>query len=39
MLVGLNGAYSFFGGAVVAWGIIGPILVVTGTSDPHTMLR
>jgi len=30
MLVGLNAALSFFGGSVIAWGIIGPILVQTG---------
>ncbi|GIZ42990.1 hypothetical protein CKM354_000623600 [Cercospora kikuchii] len=27
MLVGLNTAISFFGGSVLAWGIIGPLLV------------
>lgn len=27
MLVGLNVAFSFFGGSVLAWGIIGPALV------------
>jgi len=27
MLVGLNTAFSFFGGSVLAWGIIGPALV------------
>lgn len=32
LLIGLNGAYSFFGGAILAWGIIGPILVSTGTA-------
>ncbi|OQO12825.1 hypothetical protein B0A48_02289 [Cryoendolithus antarcticus] len=31
-LIGLNGAYSFFGGAVLAWGVIGPVLVATGTA-------
>ncbi|KAA8914602.1 OPT oligopeptide transporter protein-domain-containing protein [Sphaerosporella brunnea] len=30
MLVGLNPAISFFGGGVLAWGIIGPALVHTG---------
>ena len=30
MLVGLNAAYSFFGGAILAWGIIAPALVTTG---------
>lgn len=32
MLIGLNSAYSFFGGAFLAWAIIGPILVATGTA-------
>ncbi|KAF3901992.1 hypothetical protein ABW21_db0209393 [Orbilia brochopaga] len=27
MLVGLNAAYSFVGGSIIAWGIIGPTLV------------
>ena len=31
MLVGLNPAFSFFGGTFLAWGVIGPILVATGT--------
>ncbi|PKS11079.1 hypothetical protein jhhlp_002840 [Lomentospora prolificans] len=30
MLVGLNVGISFFAGSVVAWGIIGPILITTG---------
>ncbi|CAN8105343.1 unnamed protein product [Discula destructiva] len=30
MLVGLNVGISFFSGAVMAWGIIGPLLVRTG---------
>ncbi|KKY18358.1 putative oligopeptide transporter [Phaeomoniella chlamydospora] len=30
LLVGPNSAYSFSGGAVLAWGIIGPALVTTG---------
>ncbi len=32
MLVGLNPAYSFFGGSVLAWGIIGPALVHNGAA-------
>ncbi|KAH0536448.1 hypothetical protein FGG08_006688 [Glutinoglossum americanum] len=32
MLVGLNVAYSFFGGSVLAWGIIGPALVHSGAA-------
>lgn len=44
MIVGLNPAYSFFGGSVLAWGIIGPALVHNGAAygvhagpkgDPH----
>lgn len=44
MLVTLNTALSYFGGSVLAWGIIGPILVATGAAqgmpvvskkDPH----
>lgn len=31
MIVGLNTAISFFAGSVIAWGIIGPILVATKT--------
>lgn len=30
MLTGMNASYSFFGGAVLAWGIIAPALVATG---------
>ena len=30
LLVGLNSAYSFSGGSILAWGIIGPALVTTG---------
>ena len=30
MLTGLNASWSFFGGSVLAWGIIGPALVTTG---------
>jgi uncharacterized oligopeptide transporter (OPT) family protein len=30
MLIGLNSALSMFGGAVLAWGIIGPLLVHYG---------
>lgn len=30
MLTGINASYSFYGGAVLAWGIIGPALVTTG---------
>ncbi|MCJ1312990.1 hypothetical protein MMC25_006666 [Agyrium rufum] len=30
MLTGLNASWSFFGGSVLAWGIIGPSLVSTG---------
>ena len=30
MLVGLNVALSFFGGSVLAWGVIGPALVHNG---------
>lgn len=30
ILSGINASYSFFGGAVLAWGIIGPSLVATG---------
>lgn len=35
-LAGRNASYSFWGGAVLAWGIIGPALVTTGaaTGDP-----
>src|SRR4051794_32261554 len=32
MLVGLNAALSFFGGSVLAWGIIGPALVHNGVA-------
>lgn len=32
MLVGLNVGISFFSGAVLAWGIIGPVLVRTGAA-------
>ncbi|KAI5845939.1 OPT oligopeptide transporter protein-domain-containing protein [Tricharina praecox] len=32
MLVGLNPAISFFGGGVLAWGIIGPALVHNGAA-------
>lgn len=32
MLVGLNTAFSFFGGSVLAWGIIGPALVHNGVA-------
>lgn len=32
MLVGLNVGISFFSGAVIAWGIIGPLLVRTGAA-------
>lgn len=32
MLVGMNVAASFFAGSVIAWGIIGPALVASGTS-------
>ncbi|KAH9840347.1 putative metal-nicotianamine transporter YSL5 [Teratosphaeria destructans] len=32
MLVGLNTALSFFGGSVLAWGIIGPALVHNGVA-------
>lgn len=32
MLVGLNPAISFFGGGVVAWGIIGPALIHNGAA-------
>ncbi|KAH7305814.1 OPT oligopeptide transporter protein-domain-containing protein [Stachybotrys elegans] len=38
MLVGLNSALSWFGGTILAWGIIGPLLVhygeAVGISDP-----
>lgn len=30
MLTGINASYSFFGGAILAWGIIAPALVTTG---------
>lgn len=30
MLSGINASYSFFGGSILAWGIIGPALVTTG---------
>jgi uncharacterized oligopeptide transporter (OPT) family protein len=30
MLTGLNASWSFFGGSVFAWGLIGPLLVHTG---------
>ncbi|EMC91390.1 hypothetical protein BAUCODRAFT_80544 [Baudoinia panamericana UAMH 10762] len=29
-IAGVNASYSFFGGAIVAWGIIGPALVAAG---------
>lgn len=29
-LTGVNASYSFFGGAILAWAIIGPALVATG---------
>lgn len=32
MLVGLNVSLSFFGGSVIAWGIVGPALVASGSS-------
>lgn len=32
MLVGLNTSFSFFGGSVLAWGIIGPALVHNGAA-------
>jgi uncharacterized oligopeptide transporter (OPT) family protein len=32
MLVGMNPALSFFGGGVLAWGIIGPALVHNGAA-------
>lgn len=32
MLIGLNVALSFFGGSVIAWGIIGPALIASRTS-------
>ncbi|KFY13087.1 hypothetical protein V492_03492 [Pseudogymnoascus sp. VKM F-4246] len=35
MLVGLNVALSFVGGSVLAWGIIGPILVNSGIAFGH----
>lgn len=31
ILIGMNSALSMFGGSVIAWAIIGPILVKTGT--------
>lgn len=33
MLTGLNASWSFFGGAVLAWGIIGPTLVHYGAAS------
>ena len=30
MLTGLNASWSFFGGSVLAWGVVGPALVATG---------
>ncbi|RYP68497.1 hypothetical protein DL771_006649 [Monosporascus sp. 5C6A] len=30
ILIGMNSALSMFGGAVIAWAIIGPILIATG---------
>lgn len=30
MLIGMNSALSMFGGAFLAWGVIGPLLVYTG---------
>jgi len=30
MLIGMNSALSMFGGAFLAWGVIGPLLVFTG---------
>ncbi|KAB2580544.1 putative oligopeptide transporter [Lasiodiplodia theobromae] len=32
MLVGLNVAFSFYGGSILAWGIIGPALVHNGAA-------
>jgi uncharacterized oligopeptide transporter (OPT) family protein len=37
MLTGLNASWSFFGGSVLAWGIIGPVLVTTGTAFGKAM--
>lgn len=31
ILIGMNSALSLFGGSVIAWAIIGPVLVATGT--------
>jgi hypothetical protein len=31
MLIGLNSAISMFAGSVLAWGVIGPLLVHYGT--------
>ena len=33
MLTGLNASWSFFGGAVLAWGIIGPSLIHYGAAS------
>jgi uncharacterized oligopeptide transporter (OPT) family protein len=30
IIVGLNGALSMYGGAILAWGVLGPITVATG---------
>ncbi|KAH7377059.1 oligopeptide transporter [Plectosphaerella cucumerina] len=35
MLIGLNSALSMFGGAVLAWGLIGPLLVHYGECIGH----
>lgn len=33
MLSGMNASWSFFGGAVLAWGIIGPATISTGVTQ------
>lgn len=35
---GMNAAYSFFVGSVVAWGIVGPIIARTGTAPQYVTL-
>lgn len=30
LLTGINASYSFFGGSILGWGIIGPVLAATG---------
>ena len=39
MLTGLNASWSFLGGSVLAWGIIGPALVTTGKAFGTAMSK